>query len=93
MYNNSLTVHDHQNWQLQNGGCRHNITQWSKRDQIRLFNFVGYNTDKEKLHLLFSIWTWAFQLTVTVEQGFPTYINRRLHTCQSGLKAGRMKQN
>ena len=28
-----------------------------------------------------------------LDQGFPTEINRGPHTCQSSLKAGRMKQN
>ena len=28
-----------------------------------------------------------------IDQGFPTQINRGPHTCQSGLKVGRMKQN
>ena len=32
-------------------------------------------------------------LSYTIMQGFPTLINGGPHTCQSGFKVGRIKQN
>ena len=39
------------------------------------------------------IMSTALVLKYNLYQGFPTKINHVPHTCQSGLKAGRMKQN